>query len=265
MRSAPGCRCCWTTSAPVSAFGSATTTGDEAAAQLEASVRAWLRSDTGRLVGLASGVAGLLSRSSPSRRSRSTSPLMHHGSGAASPGCRLPDSGWGEALDTAIEQTGGYFYSRLLLMIVNATLGFGVLVAVGLPWLVALPSAIFQDSPSSFRPWAPTSGRPCPSSSPWALPASGPPSSSSSGGHLSAGGERLAGPRLSARTMEVNRAVAFGAALAGGALGGPMGAFMALPLAALVTAFILTYWAVLPIGARLSARPAAGDRPSGGS
>jgi predicted PurR-regulated permease PerM len=58
--------------------------------------------------------------------------------------------GW--ALDTAIEQTGGYFYSRLLLMIVNATLGFGVLVAVRLPWLVALPLAIFQGFFAEFIP-----------------------------------------------------------------------------------------------------------------
>jgi predicted PurR-regulated permease PerM len=54
-------------------------------------------------------------------------------------------------------------------------------------------------------------------------------------------------PRLSARTMEVNGAVAFGAALAGGALGGPMGAFIALPLAALITAFIRTYGRSYPL------------------
>jgi predicted PurR-regulated permease PerM len=68
---------------------------------------------------------------------------------------RLPPArhqrlGW--ALDTAIEQTGGYFYSRLLLMIVNATLGFGVLVAVRLPWLVALALAIFQGFFAEFIP-----------------------------------------------------------------------------------------------------------------
>ena len=45
-------------------------------------------------------------------------------------------------------------------------------------------------------------------------------------------------PRLSAKTMQVNGAVAFGAALAGGAIAGPMGAFMALPFAALITAVV---------------------------
>ncbi|MGA7687946.1 MAG: AI-2E family transporter, partial [Jiangellales bacterium] len=45
-------------------------------------------------------------------------------------------------------------------------------------------------------------------------------------------------PRLSAQTMELNGAIAFGAALAGGAIAGPMGAFMALPVAAMITAVI---------------------------
>jgi predicted PurR-regulated permease PerM len=41
-------------------------------------------------------------------------------------------------------------------------------------------------------------------------------------------------PKISAKTMSINGAVAFGSALAGGALAGPMGAFMALPVAALI-------------------------------
>jgi predicted PurR-regulated permease PerM len=45
-------------------------------------------------------------------------------------------------------------------------------------------------------------------------------------------------PKLSAQTMTLNGGVAFGAALAGGAIAGPMGAFMALPVAALITSII---------------------------
>ncbi len=37
--------------------------------------------------------------------------------------------------------------------------------------------------------------------------------------------------------MTLNGALAFGAALAGGAIAGPMGAFMALPVAALIVSF----------------------------
>jgi predicted PurR-regulated permease PerM len=48
-------------------------------------------------------------------------------------------------------------------------------------------------------------------------------------------------PRLSSQTMTLNGGLAFGAAIGGGALFGPMGAFMALPVAALVTSFIKNY------------------------
>jgi hypothetical protein len=41
--------------------------------------------------------------------------------------------------------------------------------------------------------------------------------------------------------MELNGGLAFGAALAGGALFGPMGAFMALPVAALIVSFTSHY------------------------
>ena len=50
-------------------------------------------------------------------------------------------------------------------------------------------------------------------------------------------------PRISADTMELNGAVAFGAALAGGAIAGPIGAFMSLPVAALITAIVKNYGA----------------------
>jgi len=45
-------------------------------------------------------------------------------------------------------------------------------------------------------------------------------------------------PKISSNTMELNGAVAFGAALAGGAIAGPMGAFAALPVAALITSIV---------------------------
>ena len=45
-------------------------------------------------------------------------------------------------------------------------------------------------------------------------------------------------PKISSDTMEINGGVAFGSALAGGAIAGPMGAFVALPVAALITSII---------------------------
>ena len=41
--------------------------------------------------------------------------------------------------------------------------------------------------------------------------------------------------------MTLNGAVAFGAALAGGAIAGPLGAFVALPVAALITSLISNF------------------------
>ena len=43
--------------------------------------------------------------------------------------------------------------------------------------------------------------------------------------------------------MELNAGISFGAALAGGAIAGPMGAFTALPIAALITSFMKNYLA----------------------
>ena len=48
-------------------------------------------------------------------------------------------------------------------------------------------------------------------------------------------------PKISAKTMEINGGVAFGAAIAGGAIGGPMLAFMSLPIAALITSFVKNF------------------------
>jgi predicted PurR-regulated permease PerM len=45
-------------------------------------------------------------------------------------------------------------------------------------------------------------------------------------------------PRITARTMEMHPAVAFGAALAGGAAMGPVGALLALPAAAMLQAVV---------------------------
>ena len=45
-------------------------------------------------------------------------------------------------------------------------------------------------------------------------------------------------PRISAETMNLTGGLAFASALAGGALAGPVGAFLALPTAALISSFI---------------------------
>jgi predicted PurR-regulated permease PerM len=149
--------------------------------------------------------------------------------------------GW--AWDTAIEQTGGYFYSRLLLMIINGGLFFFVLIAVGVPPLVALPLAVFEGFVAEFLP---AIGTYLGAAIPLVVVLG-----------TEGGWQALIvlvwtvvyqqvenywlSPKLSARTMEINGGVAFGSALAGGAIAGPMGAFMALPVAALITSFLSQY------------------------
>ena len=60
---------------------------------------------------------------------------------------------------------------------------------------------------------------------------------------VSAGGELLAEPQVELKDDVPQRGVAFGAALAGGAIAGPMGAFTALPVAALISSFVSNYLA----------------------
>jgi predicted PurR-regulated permease PerM len=51
----------------------------------------------------------------------------------------------------------------------------------------------------------------------------------------------LLSPRITARTMSLHPAVAFGAVIAGGAILGPIGALLALPAAASIQALISLY------------------------
>ena len=149
--------------------------------------------------------------------------------------------GW--TWDQAVEQTGGYFYSRLILMLINGMGFFFTMVLVGLPVLFAIPLAIFAAFVSEFIPAVGTyiGG---------AVPVLLTLAVEGFAQALIVLGYVLIyqqienywlSPKLSAKTMTLNGGVAFGAALAGGAIGGPMGAFMALPIAALITSFLTHY------------------------
>ncbi|MGD2061123.1 MAG: AI-2E family transporter [Acidimicrobiia bacterium] len=151
--------------------------------------------------------------------------------------------GW--TWDQAIVQTGGYFYSRLLLMLINGLGFFFTMVLVGLPVGSALALALFGSFVSVFIPVIGTY-----------IGGAVPVLLSIAFQGFTAGlivlGYVLVyqqienywlSPRLSAKTMTLNGGVAFGAALAGGALAGPMGAFTALPIAALISSFFSNYLA----------------------
>jgi predicted PurR-regulated permease PerM len=142
--------------------------------------------------------------------------------------------------DKAIEQTGGYFYSRLLLAVIN---GFGMYLVLRLTNVpFAAPLAIFGGLISEFIPIVGTyiGG---------AIPIMVAALTS-----LSAGLWALAyvlvyqqvenyvlSPRLTARTMSLHPAVAFAAVMVGGAVGGFLAAFLALPAAGIIQAVIGEY------------------------
>jgi predicted PurR-regulated permease PerM len=149
--------------------------------------------------------------------------------------------GW--TWDQAIVQTGGYFYSRLILMGINGLGFFFTMLLVGLPVTLAASLALFGSFVSVFIPAIGTYiGAAVPILITLAIQGVVPA--------LVVLGYALVyqqlenyvlSPRISANTMSLNGGVAFGAALAGGAIAGPIGAFVSLPVAALITAVIGNY------------------------
>ena len=69
---------------------------------------------------------------------------------ARMPPRRQKVTGW--VMDTAIKQTGGYFYSRLLLMLINGGLFFVAMLLVGMPVVYALPMSVFEGFVAEFIP-----------------------------------------------------------------------------------------------------------------
>ena len=147
---------------------------------------------------------------------------------------------YGWVSQVSIQQTGGYFYSRLLLTLINASLGFCVMLILGLPLAFALPLAVFMGFVSEFIPAIGTYiGAAIPILTVLAVQGLAKAVILLAWVLLYQMVENMfLSPRLSAKTMELNGAVAFGATLAGAAVAGPMGAFMALPFAALITAVV---------------------------
>ena len=144
------------------------------------------------------------------------------------------------AWNVAIDKTGGYLYSRLLLALVNAVATFIVLQALGVPF--AVPLALWQGFVSQFIPVV---GTYIAAAVPLVVALLDDPWTAlfflifvliyqQIENYLLA-------PRITAKTMQLHPAVAFGAALAGGSISGLIGAFMALPAAAVIQATVSTY------------------------
>ncbi|MFI0432980.1 MAG: AI-2E family transporter [Candidatus Nanopelagicales bacterium] len=154
-----------------------------------------------------------------------------------------------DAWETAIQQTGGYFYSRLLLMFFTSTGYLIVMLLVGMPWLFAIPLAVFG---AFFVEFIPLVGGYIGIAIPvifvlvekglvralillaWAV-------------IYQQIHDYVLSPRISSRTMTLSPGIALGSALVGGAIAGPLGALFAMPTAGMVTAFLTKYLPSQPI------------------
>jgi predicted PurR-regulated permease PerM len=139
--------------------------------------------------------------------------------------------------EIAIEKTGGYFYSRLLLATLSGAATFIVLTILDQPF--AAPLAVFVGLVSQFIP---TVGTYIAMIVPivFAL-LTDPPDALILLIFFTAYQQLenlVLSPKISAKTMTVHPAVAFGAVIMGGALFGAMGAFLALPVAATLQAIV---------------------------
>ena len=142
--------------------------------------------------------------------------------------------------EQAITQTGGYFYSRLLLALINGTGMYFALRLNNVPF--AAPLAIFEGIVAEFIPIVGTyiGG---------AVPVLVAFLASTTAGFWALGyivvyqqlENYILSPRLTAKTMSLHPAVAFAAALIGGALGGLLAAFLALPVAGVIQAALTEY------------------------
>jgi predicted PurR-regulated permease PerM len=142
--------------------------------------------------------------------------------------------------EQAIDQTGGYFYSRLLLAVINGGLMYVVLRWRGVPF--AAPLAIFEGVTAEFIPIV---GTYIGGAVPVLVALLYQPVDALIVLIWIVVYQQIENyflsPRLTARTMSLPAPVAFAAALIGGALGGILFAFLALPAAGVILAAFRTY------------------------
>jgi len=142
--------------------------------------------------------------------------------------------------EIAIDKSGAYFYSRLLLAVVNGVALYILLRVVGVPF--ALPLAMFS---GLFSQFVPVVGTYIASVLPLLVALLEDPVDALIILVFILIYQQIENyvlsPRVTKHTMQLHPAVAIGSAIAGGSLAGPIGAFLALPAAAIIQASIGTF------------------------
>ena len=164
-----------------------------------------------------------------------------------------------EIWDLAMDKTGGYMYSRTILALLSALVHWGAFALLDVPSPVAL--AMWVGVVSQFIPAIGTyiaGVLPVlvallhdPKTGLWALIAILVYQQVEN---------YLFSPRITAHTMDIHVALAFGSVIAGTALLGVVGAFLALPVAATAQAFISSWRAESP-GPPSGAEPPSPSTP----
>lgn len=144
------------------------------------------------------------------------------------------------AWELAVDRTGGYIYSRSLLAALSALATWLALVIIGVPY--AVPLALWVGIVSQF---VPVVGTYIAGALPVLIAALQDPIDVIWTLAFIVAYQQvenyLLAPRITAHTMELHPAVAFGTVIAGAAILGPVGAVLALPVAAAGQGFFSTY------------------------
>jgi predicted PurR-regulated permease PerM len=160
--------------------------------------------------------------------------------------------------EIAVDKTGGYLLSRLVLAALSSTATGVLLVLLGVPYW--LPLAMWTGVVSQFIP---TVGTYLAIAVPALVALSDQPVDALwvvlFGTVYQQVENYLLGPHVTARTVWIHPAVAVGSVIAGAALFGPLGALVAIPVTAAVQAVIETY------GHRYDPQPVAHARRTAGS
>lgn len=141
--------------------------------------------------------------------------------------------------DLGVEKTGGYIASRAVLALVSSLVHYAAFLAIGLP--SPLPLALWMGLVSQFIPVV---GLYIAAAVPVIIALIDSPISGLWVIVVVAIYQQFENyvltPRVTAQTMQIHPAVAFGSVLVGSALLGPIGALLALPVSATVQGFLST-------------------------